>query len=329
MVIGALNVKFGSINSPELSPGIEEPPSQAHLQGVQAQPHSFSLKEEIKQFEEKYKDLVDYVLSAFKTGRVSIKKVLKCLRQLPVSLKLQCGEFLQSQAARLSQASSIDELFFILSPHWDFLNPSLLTHLAFRFGDDQTIREVDKYLGELREFRMRTKIDNFISMWTGTLFPDTQKIVMKLGDNWREQSLEQLEELRIEVSRKRCFADYVMPLKGIQVSSVDAIFSLPESVDIHSLELESLREFFQKHHVLSILLNGVCILNLQVQQVYLFVVCTAPFVYPSVPRERIIVEIELGNLYYMRVSKYISVSHMDLMQSVLQSLMDMFISVCK
>ena len=258
-------------NSPELSPGVKELPSQTPtncLEGTQAQ--QCSLKEEIEQFEKKYEDLVDYVLSAFKAGKVSTKRVLKCLRQLPVSLKLQFGEFLRSQAGHLCRASSIDELFFILSPHWDFLNPSLLAHLANRFVDEQTMRSVDKYLGELREFRMRTKINTFIDMWTGILPPDTQEIVMELGDNWREQSLEQLEELRIEVSRKRCFEDYVMPLKRIKVSSVDAIFSLPASVDVHSLEVESLREFFQEYHVLRILHNGACIFNLHLEQVYPF-----------------------------------------------------------
>ena len=58
---------------PKLLPCVGEPPSQAHLQGVQAQPHSLSLKEEIKQFEEKYEDLVDYVLSAFKAGEFPLK----------------------------------------------------------------------------------------------------------------------------------------------------------------------------------------------------------------------------------------------------------------
>ena len=277
---------FGSINSPELSPCVGEPPSRAHLQGAQAQPHSLSLKEEIKQFEEKYADLVVSVRDALKRLGVSFEKVQNRLLQLPVSLK-HCAKLLQSEASRLARASSIDELFFILSPHWDFLNPSLLAHLAYRFGDDQTIRSVNKYYGELREFRMRTKIDNFINMWTGTLFPDTQEIVMKLGDNWREQTLEQLEVLRTEVSRKRCFADYVMPLKGINESSVDAVFSLPKSVASHSLELETLLEFFQKYQVLRILLNGVCILNLQVQQVCPLVCVHCTFcVYPSLPREK-------------------------------------------
>jgi len=254
-------------NSPQLSPsGGELPfsPPTNQFKGAQAQP--LSLEEEIKQFEEKYEDLVDNVLSAFKTEGVHVKRVLKCLRQLPVSLKLQCGEFFQSQAAHLSQASSIDELFFILSPYWDFLNPSLLAHLAYRFGDDETIRSVNKYLAELREFRMRTKLQSFIDKWTGRLLPDTQEIVMALGDNWREKSLEELEELRIELSHKVWFGDYVMPLKRIKLSSVDAMFSLPESVDIRSLKLESLEDFFRKHQVLRILHNGVHIFNF-VQQV--------------------------------------------------------------
>jgi len=143
-------------------------------------------------------------------------------------------------------------------------------------------------LGELREFRKRTKINNFINKWTGRLPPDAQEIVMQLGDNWREKTLEQLVELLMQISRERWFGDYVTRLGGIRESSVDVEFSLPASVDIDSLQLESLREFFQEHEVLRILLNGVCILDLHLQQVrmpFLFV-CTAPFVYPSHPREK-------------------------------------------
>jgi len=44
---------------------------------------------------------------------------------------------LKSDASYLANASSIDALFFILSPCWDFLNPSLLAHLACKFGDER------------------------------------------------------------------------------------------------------------------------------------------------------------------------------------------------
>ena len=54
------------------------------------------------------------------------------------------------------------------------------------------------------------------------------------------------------------------PVKSIRVSSVDAVFSLPKSIDGHSLHLNEVREFFLAHQVLRVLLNGVCILDLQV-----------------------------------------------------------------
>ena len=251
-------------SSPQFSPSVGDlpsPPPTNQLKGAQAQP--FGLKEEIEQFEKKYADLVVSVRNAFKRGGFSFEEVQDRLLQLPVSLR-QYAKLLQSEAAQLFQASSINELFFKLSLHWDFLNPGLLAHLAYSCGDDQTIKSVDEYLGELREFRMRTKIGVFIDKWIGKSPPNTQEIVMELGDNWREKSLEQLDQLQTELSRMHWF------FKGITSSSVDAVFSLPESVDIDSLELESLREFFQEHQVLRILLNRVCILDLQPQQVHLF-----------------------------------------------------------
>jgi len=250
-------------SSPQFSPSVGDLPSPTptnQLKGAQAQP--FSLKEEIKQFEKKYADLVVSVRNAFKRGGFSFEEVQDRLLQLPVSLR-QYAKLLQSEAAHLFQASSINELFFILSPHWDFLNPSLLAHLAYSCGDDQTIKSVDKYLGELREFRMRTKIGDLIDKWIGKSPPNTEEIVMELGDNWREKSLEQLEQLQTRLSLMHWF------FKGIKSSSVDAVFSLPVSVDIDSLELKSLQEFLREHQVLRILLNGVCILDLQLQQVHL------------------------------------------------------------
>ena len=273
------------VNSPQLSPGVGDLPSQPPTKQLECtQAHLLSLEDEIRQFEEKYAALVASVRNAFKTGGISFEKVQICLLTLPVTLKHYANE-LKSDASHLANASSIDELFFILSPHWDFLNPCLLAYLAHKFSDEQAKKSVDKYLGELTEFRKRTKISNFIDKWTGILPPDTQKFVMKLGDDWRDQSLQQLEEFRIEVSRKCCFKNYVMPLKGIEVSSVDAVFSLPESVDIHNLELESLQEFFQEHQVLRILLNGVCILNLQHQQVCHFCLFTLHLCVPFSSKE--------------------------------------------
>ena len=56
----------------------------------------------------------------------------------------------------------------------------------------------------------------------------------------------------------------MLPVKTITVSSVDAVYSLPKSIDGHSLHLEDLCNFFLEYQVRRVLLNGVCILDLQV-----------------------------------------------------------------
>ena len=94
------------------------------------------------------------VLVAFQQGSVSFNDIQAFLMAPPTSLQL--GNLLQSKALQLSEASSISELFYILSgsPYWNFYNPYLLSHLVEEFGDEQLKQQKDKYLKELKQFRM-------------------------------------------------------------------------------------------------------------------------------------------------------------------------------
>jgi len=260
-------------DSPRHSPSVEklsfQHPTYQHpsrpptnLERVQVQPQGIG--EEIKQFEEKYRNLVHSVLVGFQQGSISLRDILACLMVLPISRQLQLGNLLQNKARQLSQASSIKELFLILSetPYWNFLNPSLLSHLVEEFGDGPTKQQKNKYLEELRGFRMRTKVKDFMGKWTGTSQSDTQELVLELEEVvWRKRTLEQLEQFRLGLSRKRSLEDSALPFK---VPSINAVFSLPKSIAGHVLHLEVLREFFLAHQVLRVLLDGVCILDLRV-----------------------------------------------------------------
>ena len=187
-----------------------------------------------------------------------------------MSLKQQCHKFLQSQTSRLINAPNIDELFWILSDYWDFINPSLLVNLAHKFGDDQTIASVDMYMKELKEFRMRTKLKDFINQWTGQPRPDFHEIVLEFKDDWREYTLEQLEEFRNAFLCKQWLERYAMPFGGIKEACVAAVFSLPKA--INSRDLESLHNFFQEHQILRVFLNGTCIVDIQVYCIYCLII---------------------------------------------------------
>jgi len=267
---------------PQPSPSAENLSSQHptyQIESVQAQP-LIGLEEEIRQFEEKYANLVCSVLVAFEQGNVLLSDIKKCLITLPISVKLKFGSFLQSNALQLDQAQSISGLFFVLSgsPSWNFLNPKLLSHLVDKFGDGKTKQLRDKYLEELTGFRKRTKVHDFIVKWTGQPQFDTKELVMELKEGWRECNLEQLEHFRVQFLRKRWLEEYVSPVIRIEESCVDAVFSLPKSIDGHNLHLEDLCNFFLEYQVRRVLLNGVCILDLQV---YIFFSCSTPCPYVS------------------------------------------------
>ena len=224
------------------------------------------LHEEIKDLEEKYGVLTDDVLSALKSQHVSLDRIKSYLRQLPVSLKQQCHKFLQSQGSCLINAKNIDELFWILSGYWDFINPSLLVHLTHKFGDEQTKASVDMYMKKLKEFRMRTRLKDFINQWTGQPRPDFHEIVLEFKDDWSEYTLEQLEEFRNAFLCKQWLERYAMPFGGIKEACVAAVFSLPKAID--SQDLENLHDFFQEHQILKVFLNGICIVNIQVYCIF-------------------------------------------------------------
>ena len=111
---------------------------------------------------------------------------------------------------------------------------------------------------ELRGFRRRTKLKDFINQWTSHARHDFHKIVVVLKDEWKERNLEDLEGFRDKLSLKQWL---MLRFDGIVEGCMAAMFSFPKAAD---LELESLHGFFQKYQILRVFLNGACIFNLQV-----------------------------------------------------------------
>lgn len=225
-------------------------------QELECSHQSLTIKKEIDELKKKYETLTSDVLKVFKRRELSVEDIMQRIRQLPDPLKQRCSDFILAQASRLSRASSIDEIFLILSFYWDFLNPGLLVHLTDRFDQARTL--VDKYMKDLRGFRKRTKLKDLINLLTSPARPDSDQIVMVLKDEWKERSLEDFEEFRDKMSLKQRL---MMRFDGIIEGCMAAIFSTPKAVD---LELENLHEFFQEHQILRVFLNGACIVNLQV-----------------------------------------------------------------
>ena len=242
-------------------------------------PEIHELERKYDELERKYDDLVDEVEDSLTKAGTDLSRVKKRIIRLPVSLKNLHWDLLEPEAtAAIENTTSIKGLFnFLHSRHWDFLNCELLCHIVDRFGDPETIRSKEKYLDELRRFRTKTKLRDLIR-WTGTryakILPAEKELVLIMGEEWRERTLEDLEQFRIEFSRQCSINSYAMPFRGVKKGCIAVTFALPSSVDIAALCLQDLLEFLKQHDVLRIMADGSCILDTTIPKVVHVCICT-------------------------------------------------------
>ena len=186
------------------------------------------IEKEIQDLEDQFFTVVYKAQSDLQNVDLSMVKL--CIMQLPVSLKHQHIKFLQENLSAIESAHSIGEIFSILSLYWDFLNCGLLQELVRRLGKGELKQLMEQYTEKLREFRMNTKLEDFICKWARNCPCDFSEFITKMGDDWRDRTLEDLEKFRIELARKMYVKDYTLYCTRIKPGSVSVTWALPRAL---------------------------------------------------------------------------------------------------
>ena len=84
---------------------------------------------------------------------------------------------------------------------------------------------------DYREFQEGTKLRDLIGTFKGpeTMPPDYDELRVKLGDNWREKTLADLENLRCRMALR------ALLLKMIEDGSVTVVYFIPKYEKLHHL----------------------------------------------------------------------------------------------
>ena len=131
---GSANLPQTTLHRPPPIPPL--PPTSPPVAAEQFSPGYTSLEEEIERLDEEYTEIESLVLEMIKEHKVPHKTMLKWIQVLPMTLKSQFSELLQRNAKALCSASSVDELFLIVSPYWNSLHPTLLVHLIKKLANE-------------------------------------------------------------------------------------------------------------------------------------------------------------------------------------------------
>ena len=245
--------------SPRLSP---TPPLSSTTPATEHfLPESTSLEEEIEQLDEEYTEIESLVLETIKQRNIPHKTMLKWIQVLPMTLKSQFSELLQRNAKPLCNASSVDELFMIVSPYWNSLHPTLLAHLIKKLADEKLRSRMKKYMDDLCKFRIRTQLGDFIEKWAGGVPPGFDEFVLELGEEWRERTVEDLEQFRIHLSRQQSIGGHMTYMKKVMPGSIFVELALPQCCFPLTFNKDT-QKFLREEDVLGVYVGGLCILDL-------------------------------------------------------------------
>lgn len=160
-------------------------------------------------------------------------------------------------------AANVDKLFTILSAFWNLFHPALLEHLVKRLENRDLKSRMDEYTGQLHRFRAETNLGNFLRMkWAGKIPPGYQEFVLEFGEEWREKTVEDLEQVQTRLSHRDVLGGNMLFMKTAKSSGVSCsvVLSLPGPLNPRQ---RGLYDILRAEDVLRVMVDGRCVLDLQ------------------------------------------------------------------
>jgi hypothetical protein len=214
----------------------------------------------IERLDKEYIEIEQLVFKAIKRRKVPLEDVLNWIRFPPITLRTQLADLVQIRPKLLANVLSVDELFFILSSYWNSLHPDLLGYLTNKLGDTDLKARMDRYMEDLRQFRIQTTLGDFLDKWVGEIPSGYQEFVLELGEEWRKKTVEDFEQFRICLSRLQSFGGGHMSfMETAKSSSILVVLALPAHLFPLNLRRKAIHNFFKDESIVRMTVDGQCV----------------------------------------------------------------------
>ena len=228
--------------------------SETESSNVSIQTSETDIDREIQKLERQFLKVVGEARKDLAT--VELSEVKLCVTQLPVSVKYQHLHLLEHNLSAIVDAKSVDAIFTVLGRYWNFLNCELLNEVVHQLGSDATKQLMEQYMEKLQQFRMNTKLGDFIGMTTQNVPPHFTTFATEMGNEWRKRTLEDLQNFRKKVAYFMQLKEYALHFNSVETGSIAVTWafhsSLPEIANI----LQATFEMIEKYSVLRIFFRG-------------------------------------------------------------------------
>ena len=128
-----------------------------------------------------------------------------------------------------------------------------------QLGNDKTKQLMKQYMENLKQFRMKTKLGDFIGKTTQASPPHFTIFVAEMGENWRKRFLEDLQQFRKELARCMHLKEYTMHFKSVDAGSIAITWAFHSSLPEITSTLQSVFQLLEeKYVILKVIFQGKC-----------------------------------------------------------------------
>ena len=194
------------------------------------------------------------------SSNVTVKNLRYSILCLPSYMKKEHKGFVNAAKADVNKAESIDDIFVVVGEHNDYLSYSLLKYLIDMYGSDELKQEMADYVKKIDAFRKTTRLELFSEVCADKLKKvnaNLSKMITKHEMDWATATLEDVENLRMDICRELSLHDFSLNLVTIARGCVEITWQVPSPLVAYiqkSVKPNSLT--MMKHHVTTLTIDG-------------------------------------------------------------------------
>ena len=223
-----------------------------------------SIRRDTDDLENHFMKMVDRTYDVIKEQNIEVNK-LKCrLINLSIQKRNQHKDCLEE----VRPENTVGGVWYKLSVYWNFLNYTLLEHLANTFGDELLQEDIQNYKKKLESFRRETRLCVFADFYNKAECFENEavmKLKVKLDKNWEKWTLQDLENWKEKITEKLLLPSFVMKLESVEPGCISITWTIPcvfvtalmETVD--KMDMEAFR---RELHIISMTIDdeqcGTC-----------------------------------------------------------------------
>ncbi len=145
-------------------------------------------------------------------------------------------KFLDDELVPVRRRTSFPVIWRKLTKYCNFLNYELLELMIHTYGPDSLKDDMETYATDLRLFRRKTRLCDFVEHWPKPTEPPKdafQKLVVKLDKDWNTCTLEDLELLQQGLTQTFLSKEPVFFLGRLAVDAFSSLGTFPPSLPRH------------------------------------------------------------------------------------------------